>query len=93
MLQNFRVCHDVMLSQADVLGAAKLTQQENIPGRSSHAGLCTNATTCRSACFCGIVFLLTVFDDFHAYMTFTRLPNHTNVVFTDYVFPKMNSNS
>ena len=66
MLQNFRVCHDVMLSQPDVLGAAKLTQQENIPGRSSYAGLCTNATTCRSACFCGIVFLLTVFDDFHA---------------------------
>ena len=26
-----------MLSQPDVLGAAKLTQQEKIPGRSSHA--------------------------------------------------------
>ena len=56
-----------MLSQPDVLGAAKLTQQENIPGRSSRAGLCTNATACLSACFCGLVFLLAGLDDFHAY--------------------------
>ena len=65
--QCCRVCPDVMLSQPDVLGAAKLTQQEKIPGRSSHDGLCTNATACRSACFCGLVFLLAVFDVFHGY--------------------------